>query len=215
VLLNHERATPHRWDDAVPSLCPDCRERLTPRRGRVLAWHWAHPSSDRSPARPGCHGEETAWHLTWKTAYLTFPGWRVEEPVVTPAGLFRADAYNPATRRIREFVHSLSEAYVAKHLALTQSAFDVLWLFDGEQFVAERRRPLRGGAYRHLLKPKARWLHGRIGGLVHWSESLWREWKGDVWYSLAAGRSAELLIRFAAVSPHAAEQSSGAKEDRP
>src|SRR5262249_53997953 len=160
-----------------PSLCPDCGSALLARRGPVVVWHWAHRAGSANRAgSAGCHHRETDWHLTWKAAYHSFPGWEVETLVEASGRAYPAGARNVRSRRVREFVHSLSDAYVAKHLALAASEWDVLWIFDGDTFVAQRRRPLRSGAVKHLLKPRARWLHGRTGGLVHWAGRLWREW---------------------------------------
>src|SRR5262249_39193236 len=99
---------------------------------------------------------ETGWHLRWKAAYLTFPGWDIEVPVVVAGRSFRADAMNPGTGRVREFVHSLSDAYVAKHLALKAAGLDVVWRFDGEAFVRARRRAAVGPGGRVQAPTQAR-----------------------------------------------------------
>jgi hypothetical protein len=197
VLLNHERQTPRDWDDAVPSLCPDCGAVLIARRGRILVWHWAHRARPGPPpGTDGCACEESSWHLLWKDVYHRFDGWEVEVPVELAGERFRLDAARLETGRVREFVHSLSERYLQKHLALKRSGLDVLWIFDGERFVAERRRGIRRGGFKHLLKPKARWLHARVGGLVHWDGALWREWKADCWYPVEGDTTAKLLASF-------------------
>ena len=79
MLLNHARKTPRDWDDAVPSLCPDCGAPLLARRGRVAIWHWAHRAA-AAGGEGGCGATETQWHLLWKSVYLDFPGWEIEVP---------------------------------------------------------------------------------------------------------------------------------------
>jgi hypothetical protein len=118
--------------------------------------------------------------LRWKAVYHAFPHWQIEVPLTLNGIAYRADAANLSNARWREFVHTLTDAYIDKHLALKKTGLDVLWIFDGEAFVAERRRPIRRGGYRHLLKPKARWLQSRVGGLVHWQGQLWREWMREI-----------------------------------
>ncbi len=196
MLLNHERKTPRGWDDALPSLCPDCHASLIPRRGRILVWHWAHKATPGDSSGDGCSSTETQWHLLWKDVYHGFDKWEIEVPVTVGGAYFRLDAARMGSKKAREFVHSLSEKYILKHLALKGSDFDILWIFDGEQFVAERRRHIRGGGFKHLLKPKARWLHNRIGGLVHWDDDLWREWRSDCWYPVRSDVTQRLVESF-------------------
>jgi len=136
MLLNHLRRTPRHWDDALWPFCPDCGALLIPRRGPVVVWHWAHRSRFASGGSGGCGHEESRWHLCWKAVYLRWNGWEVEVPVTVRGVTYRADAARLSTRRVREFVHSLSDNYVAKHLALKRSGLGVLWIFDGDRFVA-------------------------------------------------------------------------------
>jgi hypothetical protein len=202
MLLNHARASPYDWFDALPSKCPDCEAPLFARRGEIKVWHWAHyPARAGGTATRCAPAEESEWHLGWKLAYNAFPGWRIEWPVVAGGAVYRADACNPQTGAVREFVHSLSPSYVAKHLALSASGRDVLWVFDGDQFVSARRKLVRGAkepGYRRLLKPAARRLHARIGGVVHWHFRLWKEWGNtDVWYPTDGAQARAVLERFA------------------
>jgi hypothetical protein len=194
MILNHLRQSPRDWDDAIPSLCPDCSATLIPRRGRVVVWHWAHKSA--GGVGDGCSAAETTWHLLWKDTYHGFPGWEIEVPVTVGQKAYRLDAANLRTGRVREFVHSLDERYILKHLALKGSHFDVLWIFDGAEFAAARQRTIRRGGIKHLLKPKARWLHGKIGGLVHYDRLLWREWKSDCWYPVESSVTTRLIRLF-------------------
>jgi hypothetical protein len=195
MLLNHARKTPRHWDDALPSLCPDCSDRLIARRGPVVIWHWAHQAGSVGGAG-GCGGCETHWHAAWKSVYHQFPGWRIEVPLDLNGRRYRVDAANLARSQVREFVHSLSESYVDKHLALRRTGLEVLWIYDGEVFAADRSRYIRGGGIKHLLKPKARWLHAQVGGLVHFEGELWKEWKYDCWYPLRSERTARLVWEF-------------------
>lgn len=196
MILNHERKSPRDWDDAVPSLCPDCKEPLIARRGKILVWHWAHKSAPgKSPIQ--CWATETEWHLTWKSVYEAFPGWEIEVLCETGKGeQFRLDAVNRRTGKIREFVHSLSDKYVHKHTALRAAGADVLWIFDGNVFVAERSKSIRNGGIKHLLKPKARQLYSQIGGFVHYDNHLWKEWDYDCWYPIESGTPAQLVASF-------------------
>jgi hypothetical protein len=198
MLLNHARQTPRDWDDAAPSYCPDCGSALLPRRGRLIAWHWSHrPSCDGATGR-ACLAEETAWHLVWKSVYHGFDGWEVEVPFVVDGERFRLDAARLDAGKAREFIHTLSDAYLHKHAALRASGLDVLWIYDGGRFAAARARPVAGGGLRHLLKPLARHLHAQVGGLAHHDGRLWREWRGDVWYPAEGETITKLASLFEA-----------------
>src|SRR5262249_25505638 len=145
--------------------------------------------------------------------YHEFPGWDVEVPLELNGRRYRLDAANLRRGRVREFVHSLSDRYVAKHLALRDSGLDVLWVYDGDTFGAARRREIRRGGLKPLLKPRARWLASRLGGLVHLGSALWREWKEDCWYPVESERTAGLVgafERFAGSLPPAPARESAA-----
>jgi hypothetical protein len=197
MLLNHARLPVWEWRGGE-SRCPDCLEELTARRGEVNMWHWAHRPAGH--ARPGaCACEESEWHLLWKSAYLSLPGWRVEEPVTVAGARYRLDAVNPATGAVREFVHSLSDAYMAKHAALAGAGLDVMWLMDGSEFASARRSHARGrgeGGWRRLLKPRAAMLHALVGVRVHLDGHLWKEWRNDVWYKMEGEAAMSMLTRY-------------------
>jgi hypothetical protein len=217
MLLNHARKSPVDWDDALPSLCPDCGASLIPRRGRVVIWHWAHRGQHHGAAggAVGCDARETFWHAAWKSVYHQFPGWDIEVPLALNGKRYRLDAARLSRSKAREFVHSLSEGYVAKHLDLRASGLDVLWIYDGGTFAARRRRPIRGGGLKHLLKPKARWLHARVGGLVHHGGALWREWKADCWYPLESDLTQRLVAAFDRFAGALTAAGPGAEEGGP
>lgn len=42
--------------------CPMCRERLIPKCGEIVSWHWSHRVNDCDP----WYEPETEWHLGWK-----------------------------------------------------------------------------------------------------------------------------------------------------
>jgi competence CoiA-like predicted nuclease len=195
MLLDHDRRTVAVARDAGDldgSRCPDCGDGLIAKRGELVVWHWAH--------RPGhadrdCAHEESQWHLRMKAAYLNFPGWQVEVPLVVGDGKFRVDAMNASTGAVREFVHSLSPYYRRKHVALKQGGKDVLWIMDGREFVSLRAKDVRRGGKRRFLKPRAEELHDLVGTLVHYEGMLWHEWRDGVWYP-NAGRAAMEVVRL-------------------
>ncbi len=173
------------------STCPECGGELTARCGEVVTWHWAH----RPKERRGCWHSESEWHLGWKAAYESLPGWIVEAPLQIGGRTFRADAMNPRTGAVREFVHSLSPAYIEKHRALAAAGLDVLWIFDGVAFGSRRVFRVRGGEGRaRLLTPRAAALHSEIGGLVHHGGRLWRHWRDGIWFP-CNGPAAQHMLR--------------------
>jgi hypothetical protein len=198
MILNSENLTVWQADsiELEESHCPLCRDPLLARRGDVVAWHWYHHATPGSRRR--CPWEESAWHLQWKSAYLSLGGWRVEVPVTIDGARYVIDAARGD--HLREFVHSLSPYYASKHRALSRAGYDVLWIFDGEEFGSKRQQSVpghSGAGKRHLLKPLAFRLWREIGGLVHLEGRLWRHWTGNVWYPIHGVRSDEMLRRFA------------------
>lgn len=184
MLLNHKREPV--WNHSEgESLCPDCGSPLLARKGEIKVWHWAHPPGRSNTSR--CEWAETDWHLTWKRAAQQ-DGWEVEHPIAIDGKRYRLDAFDARSNLIREFVHSLSPSYVAKHRALSAEygRRRVTWIFDGHVFVSLRRKAVRNGGIKRLLKPTAKALHDEIGGLVHIQSGplagVWRHWKHDVWY---------------------------------
>jgi hypothetical protein len=191
VIFNHERKAVWQWDSGE-SLCPDCEGQLVAKRGEIVCWHWAHAA--RRNKSINCHHEETAWHLAMKMAYLDFDGWNIEVPVEVDGKKYRIDAYREG--KVREFVHSLSPHYVSKHLALKNAGMDVLWIFDGFTFGSARWTFCMGSygaGYRRLLKPAARRLFDEIGGLVHFSDFLLKQWRYDVFFP-CKGEAAESIL---------------------
>lgn len=197
MFLNHARQFVGQWDGRSPSLCPQCAAPLVPRRGDWVRWHWAHYPSTHTSAR--CAYEESAWHMRWKQIYLTL-GWQIEVPIAVRGTRFILDAMNPKTGRIREFVHSLSPAYLVKHSHLVQAGYDILWIFDGHEFISARARIVAKGGKKHYLKPLAYDTAHYLNVLVHdyqWGclayQDLWREWKKNIWFPIDGDHSKKLL----------------------
>jgi len=198
MLLNHLRQTVQNSDPDVPSLCPDCKDPLIARRGDVMVWHWAHKAGSSC----GCGAGETKWHLAWKHGYNDFQQWSVEVPITIDGKMYRADAMNTETGKIREFVHSLSASYIQKHLDLKQAGYDVLWILDGDKFTSVKKKrvgkPDQSRMYQKFMKPTARDLCISLGDncMVHYRNKLFKHWKGGVWVEVASGTTRSLLERF-------------------
>jgi hypothetical protein len=194
MIFNAARVSVCQWDGIAESRCPECGEDLIAKRGDVIVWHWAHrPHAD---GRTTCPHEESAWHLLMKRTYQTFPGWEAEVPIEVNGQTYRADAMNPRTGAIREFVHSLSEHYRAKHLALKAGGFDVLWIMDGERFASRRRRHVGDRGISRLLKPVAYQMARQLGAVVHHQGQLYAEWRGNVWFTRRGQAAAAVCQRY-------------------
>ncbi len=196
MLLNLDRKTVQQHEVGKESKCPDCMAPLVARRGDMVVWHWAHYPGWSS--RDVCGHCETGWHLACKQAYLSFPGWDIECPISAAGQTFRADAMNAGTARVREFVHSLSPHYLAKHKALAGAGFDVLWILDGSEFASLRSKSCRNGGRKGLLKPRAYDFVHSVGGkaLVHYSNKLWRLYMANVWYPCTGPASLSVLEKL-------------------
>jgi hypothetical protein len=197
MLYNARRQKVRDWQPGEASNCPDCARSLFARRGEFIIWHWAHyaDTSGSNRAAP-CGHRETAWHLAWKQAHEDM-GWLVEKTL----GGYRADAHLAATRQVREFVHSLSPYYAAKHKSYGSLRLNAQWIIDGAAFESARRKPCRkGGGYKSLLVPRAYQLQQELRGrcLVHWDGALWREWKNNIWYENTGSPWTEMLAQYAA-----------------
>ncbi|MFN0127834.1 MAG: hypothetical protein ACKV19_14230 [Verrucomicrobiales bacterium] len=168
-------------------------------------WHWAHkPASPGEPTAPPCYHEESAWHLALKLAYHKFEGWEIEAPITLAGQRYRLDAMNRRTGAVREFIHTLSPHYVAKHLALVAApGLFPLWIFDGAEFASSRRRAFKADGIRDLLKPRAYDLQRIVRGLVWLDGELWGEWKNDIWFPRTGAAAQEVTRRVnAALAEH-------------
>jgi hypothetical protein len=183
MILNSARQTVEAYEAAgrqPDARCPDCNEMLVARMCEIKRSHFAHYPR-KAGDRRDCVHEETEWHLSWKFAFYDLGcGWEIEYPLEACGKSYRADVWHPTGRRIREFVHSLSASYVAKHCDLAQESYDIMWLFDGHAFESRRLAPFttRNGspAIRHLLKPRARELADQLGSshvMAHYDNKLW------------------------------------------
>ena len=186
MLFNHKRERVQMRNEG-DSLCPECGAPLVARRGEVVVWHWAH--APNKAHRASCAWEESSWHLRWKQAFHQYEGYEVEFAVNVGGKKYVLDAYRARDGRVREFVHSLSPSYAAKHQALARAyPGKVSWLFDGHEFGSLRSKPVRGGGIRGLLKPRAKLMHDAIGGYVHIQggpfAGVWKHWKHDIWYRI-------------------------------
>lgn len=134
-----------------------------------------------------------------KQAYLSFANWQVEAPVLIKGIMYRVDAMNQTTGRIREFVHSLSPRYIMKHRDMAWAGFDCTWILDGEMFVSANRKCVHGWdscGYKGMLKPKAFEVFEDLPTLIHFEDRLWRRWKGNIWYPCSGKASEEIIARF-------------------
>lgn len=193
MILNHNRTPVWKWQ-GEESLCPDCQGQLIARRGDIVVWHWAHHA--RLQGRQICGHSESEWHLRMKLAYLNFQDWEIEVPIQVGGRKLRLDARSKRTEQIREFVHSLSPYYVEKHYLLKTNNCKVLWIFDGEEFRSLRAFAVRGGGQKNFLKPSAYETWEWTGGLVHWNNKLWRNWRGNIWYPCTGPLAREVCSRF-------------------
>lgn len=181
MLLNHARQRVAQWTGNTPTLCPDCGGDLIAKRGQILIWHWAHRVKPDSTKNFSCAYSESLWHLAWKDAYDALPNWEIETRIEIDGKKYRVDAANLKTKRVREFVHTISDSYVDKNDALISAGYDVMWIMDGEKFCSvDRIHPLRWPhAFKWLLKPSAYALHARLkpkGVHVHQDGQLYHEW---------------------------------------
>jgi hypothetical protein len=117
---------------------------------------------------------------------MSFNGWRIESPIDIDGARYILDAIRPDTRKVREFVHSLSPYYEKKHISLRDNGFDVAWIFDG----------VSKGGIKNFLKPRALMLWRLIGGMVHYESCLWRHWQDDVWFPAKGNAANEVMERY-------------------
>jgi hypothetical protein len=194
VILNHLRLRVAEHLTGEESYCPLCRGPLIAKRGDLVIHHWAHKPS--AAVKSACPFEESPWHLGCKDAYSRFTGWEIEYPVTIDGERFVLDAFNPTTGRVREFIHTLSPYYLAKHRRLAAQYSDVRWLFDGAEFASARRSLTRDRqGYRDVLKPRAlivaEGLMPRVG--VLFTDAMLKHWRGNVWYKVRSDRARDLV----------------------
>jgi hypothetical protein len=193
MLFNHRHQQVADYTEG-DSLCPLCSGPLIAKRGDIVIWHWAHKAKPND--RNGCPFAESAWHLSWKSAYLNFKDWEVEYPIVIDGQKYVIDAVNPATGRVREFVHSLSPYYEAKHQRLLHQFTDISWLFDYRVFGSSRGEYCRDGrGVKNLLKPRALLCAQTLQphAKVHLGAKIMRCWKENIWYPIDSGKADRVI----------------------
>ena len=204
MLFNHLKIPVWKWDGKVESLCPECKAPLVARRGDLVIWHWAHhPVRNGAPRECGVE-PESGWHLQMKMAYAGFDGWLSEEPVVIGGVRYALDAVSDRGGRVREFVHSINLARLARKCEALKKmdGYEVMWVYDGTEFASLRRRWGNKGEVRGLLKPLALDAHRMTGGLVHMhgvgarETGLWRHWKDNIWFPCEGEASKAVLAAY-------------------
>jgi hypothetical protein len=123
--------------------CPLCSERVRPKCGEIITWHFAHEA--RLDCDPWSEGE-SEWHLGWKQRVP--PEW-----CEVPMGSHRADIVG-ANGWVVELQHSsISPAeikerqkfYCAKARGIVW-VFDIVEAVDNVRFLLRRSRTLHGGS---------------------------------------------------------------------
>ena len=149
MYYNSNRISVHSWtanggtNSDEESNCPECGGKLVAVRPEFRVWHWRHSINGGGDCSMG---GESPWHLEMKKIHLD-AGFEIEYPLDFDDGRkLRFDAYNPDNHyAIREFVHSLSPKNKLKSDELADFGEHVVWILDGNEFVAERRKGVRRG----------------------------------------------------------------------
>lgn len=193
MIYNHLRLPVWEWGKRNElSLCPDCNHPLVARRPEHCVYHWAHKSIKGK--RTECYSEESNWHLAMKMVYAKF-GYDIEVPYNVNGSRYRIDAAKDG--KLREFVHSLSPFYENKHKNLSLAGLDISWIYDGSEFVSSHFRQVAGRnrpGFSGFLKPRAIDAYRQTGGLVHFNQVLFKEWKDNVFYQVD-GQAVEAICK--------------------
>jgi hypothetical protein len=104
--------------------CPGCDDKLIPKCGEIVVWHWSHH------AHPDCDAwfePESEWHHAWKRH---FPPEQVEVVI----GPHRADAVANST--VIEFQHSLISTREIREREdfYVDTIGAMVWIFDAKEF---------------------------------------------------------------------------------
>lgn len=108
-------------------------------------------------------------------------------------------------------MHSLSDRYVDKQLALAAQHWDAHWIYDGGALSSLRARPVKKGeGVKNRLRTMAFDIHMGTGGLVHYNGKLWEHWLDNIWFpdrswdarNLLAGYEAERRPMLRATTLH-------------
>jgi len=203
MFYNHERKLVSEWVRGEESLCPDCREPLIAKMGEIVIWHWAHK------AYASCWNVETLWHICWKMVYMEMPGWEIEYPIEIDGKSYRLDAYNPATKQAREFVHSLSKDYQNKHFDMLDSDYSPLWIWDGDAFRSAYLKWERSATdlfFRYGLKRAALAMFKDLDSYLHFNGFWWRHWQNNTWFTIESAETKSLCSSFSSIRRRYAEK---------
>jgi competence CoiA-like predicted nuclease len=135
--------------------CPICAEAVTPKCGRIRAWHWAHARShDCDTWSEG----ETEWHRSWKL--LASPA-----NVEVRFGEHRADIVGKDG-----LVIELQNSPISPEEIAAREAFysHMVWLLNGSAFHDRFRVQVEGDHCRFVwAKARLSWLYARKPRFVH------------------------------------------------
>lgn len=138
--------------------CPACASPLIAHCGSLVAWHWAHRSSDCDPwSEP-----ESAWHLAWKQAAETDRRAHVEVVRTVDGETHRADIVLPGG-----LIIELQHGYLSVEDIAAREQFwgrRLVWLYDADRFRDRIHWGSRGGFW---------WRNGARSMATHQREVWW------------------------------------------
>jgi Competence protein CoiA-like family len=126
----------------ITATCPGCAEKLRPKCGEIIIWHWAHAANSNCPLSEG----ETSWHIDWKSQALP-------EHCEVRVGSRRADVF--VNGCAVEFQHSSISPEEIR--AREKDYRKMIWVFDGtDAYASDRLYLLRRDGFFSF-----KWKHGR------------------------------------------------------
>ncbi len=139
----------------LEGFCPICEERLIPRCGEIVVWHWAHEkSTDCDP----WWEPETEWHRSWK-------GFASTDRVEVAMGEHRADIVSHDGRVIELQHSSIDPEQIRSREAFYKR---MVWLIDGQPFLGNLRVEIFDTQCRFVwAHARPSWFSARMPRFVH------------------------------------------------
>jgi Competence protein len=156
----------------VIAFCPNCKESLIPKCGKINVHHFSHKGENDCDV----WGEESDWHRSWKSLFPT----NTQEKWI---GEHRADI-QLSTGRVIEFQASPIDTSTIEERE--EFYKDMIWVLNGHDFDSNFELRKKGGYFTFRWKyPRSSWSYAQSPIFIDFSESPWFYYqaKEEGWYN--------------------------------
>jgi len=136
------------------AICPLCKEKVIPKCGRIVTWHWAHKSLQDCDV---WYEPESQWHLDWKNK---FPK-ECQEVIIK-----KEEKFHIADIKVNEKVIELQNSSISPNEIKEREKFygNMIWILNGDKFARNLSLRYKGNyfSFRWKHPPKSWWDSNKL-----------------------------------------------------